>query len=187
MQRGSEYTRVPMFPGEDGKSSGLLDTGEFTDQFLDYLGFHEDPGPSYSWHSFDWDRGEKILIYWGWDDPAVRAGQGVDYHQTMTALMGGAAQTRSFFRLFMVLGMAHCRRGPGEAAIDYLRPWISVSSASNSGLVKRAIRLSRPPATASEAYRPITTPIQRRWYPVPAASVAIFLTVPERMTCDPLL
>lgn len=160
MPRGSEYTWIPMFLNENGTPSGLLDKGEFADQFLGYMSFYEDPGPAYSWQSFDWDRdpqrfammealfsarnpdlrdyrdrGGKILLFWGWDDPAVSAGQGIDYYQTVTALMGGESQTQQFFRLFMVPGMAHCRRGPGEAAIDYLsymEKWVEEGRAPES-------------------------------------------------------
>jgi feruloyl esterase len=34
--------------------------------------------------------------------------------------MGGEAATQKFFRLFMIPGMGHCRRGPGGDAADFL-------------------------------------------------------------------
>ena len=160
MPRGSEYAWVPIFIGDKGQPSPLLAPGDFGDQFLGYLGFYDDPGPGYSSLSFDWDRdpqrlalmealfsarnpdlrdyrdrGGKILLYWGWDDVAISAGQGIDYYQTVTALMGGEAQTRQFFRLFMVPGMGHCRRGRGEVAIDYLtymENWVELRQAPDS-------------------------------------------------------
>jgi feruloyl esterase len=51
----------------------------------------------------------------------------VDYFQTLTATMGGPDQTATFARLFMLPGMAHCRRGPGADAVDwlsYLEAWV---------------------------------------------------------------
>ena len=44
----------------------------------------------------------------------------VDYYDTVTRTMGGAANTQEFFRLFIVPGMKHCSGGDGAFAIDYL-------------------------------------------------------------------
>ena len=41
--------------------------------------------------------------------------------------MGGPAATADFFRLYLVPGVAHCRRGPGADAFDelsYLEDWV---------------------------------------------------------------
>ena len=37
----------------------------------------------------------------------------VNYYKRVETAMGGREKTESFFRLFMVPGMAHCRGGPG--------------------------------------------------------------------------
>ena len=65
-------------------------------------------------------QGGKILMYHGWDDNEVAAGASVDYYETATKTMGGEAETQKFFRLFMIPGMGHCRRGPGGDAADFM-------------------------------------------------------------------
>jgi feruloyl esterase len=58
-------------------------------------------------------RGGKILMYSGWADPVGPPMDAVNYYQRVQEVMGGRHKTESFFRLFMVPGMAHCRGGPG--------------------------------------------------------------------------
>ena len=58
-------------------------------------------------------RGGKILMYSGWADPVGPPVDAVNYYQRVEEVMGGREKTESFFRLFMVPGMAHCRGGPG--------------------------------------------------------------------------
>jgi len=57
--------------------------------------------------------GGKILMYSGWADPVGPPMDAVNYYQRVEEVMGGREKTESFFRLFMVPGMAHCRGGPG--------------------------------------------------------------------------
>ena len=56
-------------------------------------------------------RGGKLIVYHGWNDPAIPALNTVDYYQGVLAKMGGDAD--SFVRLYMVPGMQHCDDGPG--------------------------------------------------------------------------
>jgi feruloyl esterase len=58
-------------------------------------------------------RGAKILMYSGWADPVGPPMDAVNYYRRVEEVMGGRKKTESFFRLFMVPGMAHCRGGPG--------------------------------------------------------------------------
>jgi feruloyl esterase len=58
-------------------------------------------------------RGAKILMYSGWADPVGPPMDAVIYYRRVEEVMGGRKKTESFFRLFMVPGMAHCRGGPG--------------------------------------------------------------------------
>ena len=72
-------------------------------------------------------RGGKLIMWHGWDDIEIPATVSVEYYKKVEALMGGAANTASFFRLYMVPGVAHCRRGPGADAFDelsYLEAWV---------------------------------------------------------------
>ncbi|MBV9083639.1 MAG: tannase/feruloyl esterase family alpha/beta hydrolase [Acidobacteriaceae bacterium] len=59
------------------------------------------------------DRGGKVLMYSGWADPIGPPMDAVNYYERVKVAMGGRQQTESFFRLFMVPGMAHCVYGPG--------------------------------------------------------------------------
>ena len=57
-------------------------------------------------------RGGKLIIYHGWDDPAISSLNTVDYYNSVAKTMG-AQETDSFMRVFMVPGMQHCGGGPG--------------------------------------------------------------------------
>ena len=103
--------------------------------FWKYWVFHD---AAWDWHTFDYDRdvtsadaklaavnasdpdlgafkarGGKILMYSGWADPVGPPMDAVNYYRRVEEVMGGRKNTESFFRLFMVPGMAHCRGGPG--------------------------------------------------------------------------
>jgi feruloyl esterase len=56
-------------------------------------------------------RGGKLILYHGWEDPAIPAINTVNYYQSVLATMGPRAD--SFLRLYMVPGMQHCDNGPG--------------------------------------------------------------------------
>ena len=58
-------------------------------------------------------RGGKILMYSGWADPTGPPMDAVNYYKQVEEAARGRQQTDSFFRLFMVPGMAHCGGGPG--------------------------------------------------------------------------
>ncbi len=58
------------------------------------------------------DRGGKLILYHGWDDPAIPAINTVNYYQSVIANMG-QRNADSFVRLYMVPGMQHCDNGPG--------------------------------------------------------------------------
>jgi hypothetical protein len=58
-------------------------------------------------------RGGVLIQYVGWGDTAISPQNDINYHQAVTQEMG---DTRDFYRLFMVPGMAHCGGGPGPNA-----------------------------------------------------------------------
>jgi feruloyl esterase len=112
----------------------------FAETFYRYLAFPK-TDPSYDLKSFDFEsdpaklqtiggivdaknpdlsrfkaHGGKIVMYFGWADPALNPLMGIDYYEKVTARMGPA--TMDFFRLFMVPGMAHCRGGVGTDEFD---------------------------------------------------------------------
>jgi len=57
-------------------------------------------------------RGGKLILYHGWNDPAIPPVNTVNYYQSVIAKMG-QHDADSFVRLYMVPGMQHCGGGPG--------------------------------------------------------------------------
>lgn len=120
------------------KSRQLL----YAESFIKHMAFGKSD-PNFDWKAFDYDkdpartgeirrmlnatdpdlsafrnRGGKLLMYFGWADPALTPFMGVDYYEK--ALAANGPETRSFFRLFMVPGMFHCRGGVGPDRFDAL-------------------------------------------------------------------
>ena len=60
-------------------------------------------------------RGGKLILYHGWDDPAISALNTVDYYSEIIQHMGEQS-VGSFLRLYMVPGMQHCGGGPGPSS-----------------------------------------------------------------------
>jgi feruloyl esterase len=65
-------------------------------------------------------RGHKLIAYHGWADALVMPGEAIRYYDAVAARMGSPEATGSFYRLFMVPGMAHCAGGPGPNQFDML-------------------------------------------------------------------
>ena len=85
-------------------------------------------------------RGSKLLMYFGWADPALNAQMGVEYYESVQQKMG--AGTPNFFRLFMVPGMFHCGGGVGCSSFDKLTPlinWVEKGIAPDSLLGSRIV------------------------------------------------
>lgn len=57
-------------------------------------------------------RGGKLILYHGWDDPAITALNTINYYNSVIAKMG-QRQVDSFVRMYMVPGVQHCAGGPG--------------------------------------------------------------------------
>jgi feruloyl esterase len=62
-------------------------------------------------HRFAARRG-KLIMYHGWNDPAISPWNSIHYYQSVQQTMG-ASQTASFLRLYMAPGVEHCVAGPG--------------------------------------------------------------------------
>ena len=136
---------------QDGRQTTWASFGE---TFFRYMAFPE-KNPNYDLASFDlakdparleWihsvldatdpdltrfrDRGGKLLMFFGWADPALNPRMGVDYYESVLARMGDS--TSGFFRLFMVPGMFHCSGGIGTSNFDMLaglRDWVERGTA----------------------------------------------------------
>jgi feruloyl esterase len=57
-------------------------------------------------------RGGKLIMYEGWNDPAVAARMVIAYFEAVVKTLGTDKSMR-FLRLFMAPGVEHCRAGPG--------------------------------------------------------------------------
>ena len=57
-------------------------------------------------------RGGKLILYHGWDDPAIPALNTINYYESVIKRMG-RRDADSFVRLYMAPGVQHCGGGPG--------------------------------------------------------------------------
>ena len=60
-------------------------------------------------------RGGKLILYHGWNDPAISPSNTIAYYKEVQTTMG-AAKADSFARLYMVPGVEHCSGGPGPSS-----------------------------------------------------------------------
>lgn len=121
-----------------GKGSGVFYGVGFFANFV-----HEDP--AWKLQSFDFDadlklanektaqalnatdtnlnpfikRGGRLILYQGWNDPAIPALSTIAYYDGVTRALGAEA-TKSTVRLYMVPGMQHCGGGPGATEFGQL-------------------------------------------------------------------
>ena len=58
------------------------------------------------------NRGGKLIVYHGWNDPAISALGTINYYESVVKRMG-KPKVESFTRLYLVPGMLHCGDGPG--------------------------------------------------------------------------
>ena len=75
-------------------------------------------------------RGGKILMYFGWADPALNPLMGLNYYDQVRKTMGSG--TEEFFRLFMLPGVLHCGGGLGPSEFDSITPlvqWVEQGTA----------------------------------------------------------
>ncbi len=141
---------VPMLINDEGTSWATMFTQAFFRTFA-----LADSSPKYELSQFDFDKdpirmasvrqlmdatsadlsrfkehGGKLLMYWGWGDPALNPKMGVSYYEQVSAHVGSA--TTDFFRLFMVPGMFHCGGGVGLSEFDAMTAmirWVELNEA----------------------------------------------------------
>jgi feruloyl esterase len=79
-------------------------------------------------------RGGKLILYHGWNDPAITALNTINYYDAVTKAMG-KKDLDSFVRLYMAPGVQHCDGGPGPDSfgqvgkLDFDDPSHSVGAA----------------------------------------------------------
>lgn len=67
-------------------------------------------------------RGGKLILYHGWNDPAISAINTLNYRQAVIGAMG-QDNFDSFARVYMVPGMQHCDGGVGPDSFGENGPW----------------------------------------------------------------
>jgi hypothetical protein len=59
--------------------------------------------------------GGKLILYHGWNDPAISPWNSIAYYKSLQQTMG-EQKAASFVRLYMAPGVEHCSGGPGPSA-----------------------------------------------------------------------
>lgn len=104
-------------------------------------------------------RGGKLLQYHGWSDQLIAAQNSIDYYESVLSFFGAGGDVRSFYRLFMAPGMAHCGGGAGPNSFDMLtvlEDWVErgiapeeiVATHSTNGVIDRLRPLCAYPKVA---------------------------------------
>ena len=95
--------------------------------------------------------GGKLLLYHGWNDPALAPRNTIDYYNSVRSFVGNEAADKSM-RLYMVPGMGHCGGGEGPSQFDKLTPlaaWVE------SGRPPERIIASHRQGSATDRTRPL--------------------------------
>ncbi|WP_348262123.1 tannase/feruloyl esterase family alpha/beta hydrolase [Telmatobacter sp. DSM 110680] len=66
--------------------------------------------------------GGKLILYHGWNDPAISAMNTINYYGDVIAKLG-RDNADSFTRLYMVPGLQHCGGGPGTGSFGAFTNW----------------------------------------------------------------
>lgn len=86
------------------------------------------------------DRDGKLLMWFGWADPALNPNMGVEYYESAVREMG--PKTTDFFRLFMMPGVFHCSGGPGcdgAPRLAALTDWVEHGKAPDRITASRTV------------------------------------------------
>jgi feruloyl esterase len=163
---GAEIAGPNGVSGWDGwivRKDGLAQSSRMALSALRWMLF-EKPMPDYEFSHFDFERdvpriervarmmsatdtdlsrfesrGGKLLMYFGWADPALNPRLGIEYFEGVSKRLG-PEKTRGFFRLFMMPGVFHCSGGVGPACFDVLQsivPWVEEGKAPDRILAAR--------------------------------------------------
>jgi Tannase and feruloyl esterase len=163
---GSELGWGAWIIGKTGDPDAPADTAaaQFSLNYLKYMGFTNDPPGTFTLANATFDdatyeellnqgaaanaddpnlsafkaAGGKIIIYQGWDDPALTPWPVVDYYAALQRTMGSASAAQ-FSRLYMIPGAYHCLGGGDPAvSVDLLTPlinWVEGGVAPGSATV----------------------------------------------------
>jgi len=109
-------------------------------------------------------RGGKLILYHGWNDPAIAPQNTIHYFASVQAKLG-AGEADKFVRLYMVPGMQHCLGGPGPTVLgqfgtpatdggifEALEKWVETGTAPTSVIAtkykgdnpRQGVQMTRP-------------------------------------------
>jgi feruloyl esterase len=92
-------------------------------------------------------RGGKLILYHGWNDPAIPALNTIHYYDSVVARLG-AQRTEEFVRLYMAPGMQHCGGGPGAGSFgQFSAPSSGDARHDISMALERWVEAGDPPST----------------------------------------
>ena len=92
-------------------------------------------------------RGGKLILYHGWDDPAISALNTIHYYDSVVAKMG-QHEADSFVRLYMAPGVQHCGGGPGPDSFGQVGELNSEDPAQSVGAaLERWVEKGTAPST----------------------------------------
>lgn len=154
---GAEIAGPNGVSGWDGwivRASGLSQSAQYAESAVRYMIFPR-PDPEYDVRTFNLEtqshlfdpigklmnatdpdltafraRGGKLLMYFGWADPALNPLMGVEYYERVKQQMGAGVD--EFFKLYMMPGVFHCSGGVGPACFDPLAQvirWVETGKA----------------------------------------------------------
>jgi tannase/feruloyl esterase len=69
-------------------------------------------------------RGGKLILYHGWEDPAIPATSTIHYYDEVVSRVG-RRNADVFVRLYLAPGVQHCAGGPGPDAFGQMDEWSS--------------------------------------------------------------
>ena len=75
--------------------------------------------------------GGKLIVYHGWNDPAISPWNSIHYYESVEKQMS-AEKASSFIRLYMAPGVAHCVGGPGPSSFGQFG--LATTGASKYGI-----------------------------------------------------
>ncbi len=95
-------------------------------------------------------RGGKLLLYHGWSDPGIAAGNTVNIYKGVLSKMG--SKQDDWLRLFMIPGMGHCSGGPGT---DQFNKMAVIERWRESGIAPDQIPAAHVTGSAVDMTRPL--------------------------------
>jgi hypothetical protein len=103
-------------------------------------------------------RGGKLLLYHGWNDPALTPMATVNYYKRVLAKMGPKSAA-DLVRLYMVPGMQHCGGGPGpnnfgQPMMAALQHWVE-DGVAPAAIIATKYKANGDPASGVIRTRPL--------------------------------